>query len=179
MPFFHKDSISDGIILTKRAEHLKSHPGQISFPGGTLDRSDDSLLACALREWKEEMGTDSEHLEIHGRWDGYETKTGFHITPFIATYRGDFIFKIDPEEVEETIFLALSELQTVPFYAMVVPKRSPEQLIYYFDLPNGLLWGATCDLLVRFLQKFAGFSRLPKLVSPNLSEPPFFNPKAI
>ncbi len=179
MPFFSHNSETDGVILTKRSSNLKSHPGQISFPGGTLDKSDSSILDCALREWKEEMGSDPAHLKVHGRWEGYETKTGFHITPFVATYQGNFLFQTDPREVEMTILLPLATLQDVPFFALVVPKRSPEQLIFYFDLPEGLLWGATCDLLVRFLRSYANFNRLPKLVSPNLPQPPFLNPKLL
>ncbi|BDA77207.1 coenzyme A pyrophosphatase [Leptospira kobayashii] len=179
MPLFEDPVHGQGIILTQRALHLKSHPGQISFPGGVHEESDPNLLECALREWEEEMGVSKNSLTTLGRHTGLSTRTGFHITPFVCLYSGDFQFSLNKDEVEKTILLPLSQLQSSPFYAMSVPKRIPLDYISYFDLEEGLLWGATCEMILRFLKEFGNFDRKPKFVEPNLPHPPFLNPRLL
>ena len=76
LPFYQTGNHKTGILLTKRSEHLKSHAGQISFPGGKFDESDGTLLETALREWEEETGERRETLEIIGSYHGLNTGTG-------------------------------------------------------------------------------------------------------
>ncbi|MCZ8341446.1 MAG: CoA pyrophosphatase [Leptospira sp.] len=178
-PFYGTDEEAEGLILTQRAKHLKSHPGQISFPGGVMDNSDSNLLETALREWEEEMGVSKSHLDILGRVDGLLTRTGFHITPFIAKYNGDFQFSHNTDEVDNIILLPLKKLWEKPFYSIQIPNRKPEEYAYYFDFDEGLLWGATCEIILNFLKTHSQFDRIPKLVRPNLSHPPFLNPKLL
>lgn len=178
-PLFGNSNSAEGLILTQRSKHLKSHPGQISFPGGVKDAKDSNLLETALREWEEEMGVSKSNLEILGRIEGLRTRTGFHITPFIANYKGDFKFSHNKDEVEEIILLPLQELWEKPFYSIQIPGRNPAEYAFYFDLSTGLLWGATCEIILKFLRTFTEFDRTPVLVQPNLSIPPFLNPKLL
>jgi 8-oxo-dGTP pyrophosphatase MutT (NUDIX family) len=166
-----------GIILTKRSEHLSSHAGQISFPGGKFDVSDKTLLETALREWEEETGESRNTLEVIGSYDSINTGTGYHITPFISVYKGNFNFLLNKQEVDFLILLELRELLQLPFYSIQIDNHlSGRANLYYFDLSQGLLWGATCHILYHFLKDFCGFSRKPKIVKQNLDVIPYFQP---
>ena len=74
---------SDGhtVLLTRRADHLHDHPGQISFPGGRLDDTDRGPIDAALRETTEEIGLERRYVRLAGLLDGYETvRTAAKIT---------------------------------------------------------------------------------------------------
>ena len=75
------------ILLTRRAEHLSKHAGQISFPGGKLDETDSTPEAAAVRETAEEIGVSKEYIDIIGRLDPYITVTSFQITPVVAVLK--------------------------------------------------------------------------------------------
>lgn len=178
MPFYISDSNSDEIILTKRSDKLKSHAGQISFPGGKFDPSDITLEETALREWEEETGSSRQNLKVLGQYKAIDTRTGYHITPFVAVYEGDFQFSINVNEVDFIFRLSLKEMEELPFYTIQFRDMIGNNLfVYYFDHPRGLLWGATCHLLYHFLRDFCGFKREPIITLPNLSGPPFFDPR--
>lgn len=177
MPFYFTEDNHVGVLLTKRSEHLKSHAGQISFPGGKFDEADKTLLETALREWEEETGESRNTLEVIGSFHSLNTGTGYHITPFISIYRGNFKFNVNQNEVDFMIPLELEELTRAPFYTIEWEKNSSGRIhIYYFDLLSGLLWGATCHILYTFLKEMCGFERRPQFVKPNLNVPPFFSP---
>lgn len=171
----------DGFLLQKRNPNLIAHPGQIAFPGGVKDPEDRDLLQTALREWTEEMGVSPENLEIIGNYKGQLTHTGYHITPFVAKYSGDFSFAFNPEEVDRVILLELDRLWEVPFYS-IQGRRNPDGPfleVFYFDIEEGLLWGATARIIVDFLREHASFDRKPILKTPNLTAPPFLDVKRI
>ncbi|MBT6406345.1 MAG: CoA pyrophosphatase, partial [Rhodospirillaceae bacterium] len=69
------------ILLTRRTENLAHHPGQISFPGGHMEAHDETPEETALRETEEETGLARCHIDIIGRLDDYQTRTGFCVTP--------------------------------------------------------------------------------------------------
>lgn len=173
-PLFEAKDGDTGVLLTMRSKYLKSHPGQICFPGGVQEKGE-NLLETALREWEEEMGTSREEIEILGEQEGLDTRTGFHITPYLGIYRGDFRFHLN-EEVESAFPILISELWFRDFYSLNFEGLQNHN-IFYFDLKEkGLLWGATCELVLRFLKEFCSFDRKPIPVKPNLSYPPFFQP---
>ena len=67
---------------------LKDHPGQISFPGGRVDEVDDTYIETALREAKEEIGIDRNHIEILGLMPEYRTGSGFKVVPVVSIVVG-------------------------------------------------------------------------------------------
>ena len=73
------------VYLTKRASHLKHHPGQIAFPGGKTDPSDQDQTQTALREAEEEIGLPQSYVEILGHLSTHETVTGFQVRPVSST----------------------------------------------------------------------------------------------
>src|SRR6056297_2280829 len=72
------------LLFTKRADHLGEHPGQMSFPGGGREPSDESLLATATREAEEEIGLRPDEVEVVGRLDDLPTVTHYRIRPFVS-----------------------------------------------------------------------------------------------
>ncbi len=141
---------SDGarLILTKRASHLKHHPGQIAFPGGKVDPGDASAQAAALREAHEEVGLAPENVDVIGSLPAHETVTGFSIAPFIGLVRADFVPMPEAGEVEEVFTVPLSHLLNVDRFG-IERRRWLGQWRQYYAVPYGpyYIWGATARIL--------------------------------
>src|SRR5579862_1179249 len=96
------------VLLTQRTAHLSAHAGQISFPGGRIESTDDDEVAAALRETEEEVGLARDHISVVGRLDTYVTGTGFEITPIVGIVRPPYELTTDPYEVAEAFEVPLS-----------------------------------------------------------------------
>ena len=136
------------VILTKRASHLKHHPGQIAFPGGKQEAGDSGPEATALREAQEEIGLAPASVTVLGRLADHETVTGFTVTPILAQITGGFDPLADPEEVEEIFSAPLSHLLNPGRYSIQGRHWLGEQRRYY-TVPWGpyYIWGATACIL--------------------------------
>ena len=143
-----------GVLLTKRSARLKSHAGQVAFPGGRIERGDASAEAAALREAHEEIGLQPGHVEIAGRLPDYVTGTGFLISPVLALLPDGL--ELTPSEAEvEAIF-------TLPL-AVLLDPNAPERRRAHFrgrlrefwvwPHPDHYIWGATAAILVNLAQR--------------------------
>lgn len=144
--------ICDGaVILTKRASHLKHHPGQIAFPGGKLE-ADETPEQAALREASEEIGLDPSRVTPLLRLPSHETVTGFAMTPILARVAPGG-FACDPSEVDEVFAVPLSHLMT-PAHYQIHRRQWRGTWRAYFAVPWGpyYIWGATA----RILRQMAG-----------------------
>jgi len=144
------------LVLTKRASHLRNHPGQIAFPGGRQDAGDADLVATALREANEEIGLPREAVEVLGALPAHETVTGFLVTPILAEITRDFTPRPDPGEVAE-IFAAPLAHVTDPTRFRVERRMWRGTWRNYYIVPWGpyYIWGATARIL-RGLAERAG-----------------------
>ncbi len=150
---------SDGqhhIVFIKRTETVKEHKGQISFPGGTCEDVDNTLLETALRECCEEIGLNSDAIEVLGELDDEITTTSNYIvTPFIGMIPWPYRFVINPIEVDEIIEVPVAALLddgclqpgTEILNGKVVAS-------YAYHYQGQIIWGATARILNRFLDIF-------------------------
>lgn len=136
------------LILTKRSSHLKHHPGQIAFPGGKVDATDDGPIAAALREAQEEIGLPPAHVDIAGTLPPHETVTGFAVTPVLGFIRAPFAPIPEAGEVEEVFTTPLSHVLTPANFA-IERRRWRGEWRQYYAVPYGpyYIWGATARIL--------------------------------
>lgn len=146
------------VVFTRRADHLSAHAGQISFPGGRLNAGE-SAVDAALRECEEEIGLSPDRVQIIGRFDPYETVTGFQITPFVGIMQPDTRLRADPGEVAE-IFETPFDFLMNPANHVLEERMFAGQLRRYYAMPHEgrYIWGATAGLLKALADRFNALS---------------------
>ena len=136
------------VVLTKRALHLKHHPGQISFPGGKVEPSDDNCIETALREAKEEIGIAPESIEVIGQLDDYQTITGFNIRPVVGLLKDPVTYTPDSNEVAEILHVPLQHFIEKEQHVTLMIERSAKRYpVHYMPYKGHNIWGATAAIL--------------------------------
>jgi 8-oxo-dGTP pyrophosphatase MutT (NUDIX family) len=149
LPLFEgKDGLR--ILLTKRTERMKAHPGEISFPGGMYEEEDADTMRTALRESHEEVGIEAAHVEIVGRLDDTATLTGFVITPYVGIIPYPYTFKINRKEVARLIYLPYEHLRKSDLIQEQMEYRGKTETIDCIYYSGERIWGATCKILTMF-----------------------------
>ena len=136
------------IVFTKRAAHLKHHPGQISFPGGKVEDFDENFISTAVREAEEEIGLNSRGINIIGQLNPYETISGYVVTPVIAFISQQQNYVIDKGEVDEIFQLPLQYfLNFDNHYAIKIERHHKPFSIHFMPFDHHNIWGATAVML--------------------------------
>jgi 8-oxo-dGTP pyrophosphatase MutT (NUDIX family) len=150
------------VLLTRRTEHLRSHAGQISFPGGKAEPEDEDAAATAVREAREEVGLSPEHVEVIGTLPIYTTVTAFLVTPVVALITPGFDLHPDPYEVAEAFEVPLAFLMNPAHHERRAFESGDERREFYsmpWQPPGGgasyFIWGATAAMLRNFYRFLA------------------------
>ena len=150
------------VLLTLRPDHLKSHAGQIAFPGGKIEPSDRGPLAAALREAEEEIGLPAALAEPLGYLDGYQTGTGYRVQPVVALVDAAFDPRLDANEVSELFEVPLAFLVDPANHQRHAREWQGRQRHYYaMPYPDGpagerYIWGATAGMLRNLYERLIG-----------------------
>ena len=143
----HADRLT--VLLTQRAADFKNHAGQICFPGGRIEPTDDGPVAAALRESAEEIGLERQFIEVFGYLPDHLIISGYRVTPVVAFVRPGFTLKLDPTEVTDTFEVPLDFLLD-PANHKARRRKLGEGEIEVYDIPFGdrNIWGATAGMLM-------------------------------
>ncbi len=143
------------VIYTLRTGELRDHAGQVSFPGGSPEPQDKSLLATALREAEEEVDLESGFVEIIGELEEmYIPPSRFLVRPFVGLLREEAELALAPEEVEAIFSVSLEELMSPEAFKKVVWKREgrPHE-VPIFAVRGHEIWGATAAMTAGLLAR--------------------------
>jgi 8-oxo-dGTP pyrophosphatase MutT (NUDIX family) len=148
------DRREPGVILTQRPLWLRSHAGQVAFPGGKIDPDDESPIAAALREAEEELSLPREQVTILGATDIYTSGSGYHITPVVGIIAPDLPLVANPQEVEDWF--------EVPLHFLLDPANLEKRAAiwqgqnrHYYDMHwNGRrIWGVTAGIIANLARR--------------------------
>tara|TARA_R110002124_G_scaffold56525_2_gene159333 strand:- start:390 stop:1040 length:651 start_codon:yes stop_codon:yes gene_type:complete len=149
------------VLLTRRADHLGSHAGQVAFPGGKIEEGE-GVAAAALREADEEVGLKSEFVEVAGFLDAYETGTGFRIVPVVSFVRPGFTLDVHAGEVAEVFEVPLSFLMNGKNHERhKATWRGKEREYYAMPYDGHYIWGATAGMLKNMYDRIFATDDLP------------------
>jgi 8-oxo-dGTP pyrophosphatase MutT (NUDIX family) len=138
------------VLLTRRTEHLSSHAGQISFPGGRSEELDSSPIETALRETEEEIGLHRRHVEIIGVLPEHTTISAYRVTPVVALVEPPFDLSADPNEVAEVFEVPLAYLMDGLHHqrrSLELPHMAGRRNFYAMPYEQYFIWGATAAML--------------------------------
>jgi 8-oxo-dGTP pyrophosphatase MutT (NUDIX family) len=142
-----------GLILTVRREHMRTHAGQVAFPGGRIDPGE-SATAAALREAWEELGLQPDSAEVVAEIDPYRTVTGYVVTPVLAVVEPDQPLSPHEHEVADWFEAPLAfvlDAQNQQLKSALF--RGRERHYYEIVWNDRKIWGATAAMLVNLSRR--------------------------
>ena len=150
MPIFERGGKAH-FLLTLRTQEVATHKGQISFPGGIRESTDNNLCETALREMEEEVGIGKNHVEVVGPFHQYLSKTHFVVTPFVTFINKGFSVSPNSREVERILEVPLD------FFRCIEPRREVhKRVLYFYDYKGDIIWGLTAAMIKDFIELLDG-----------------------
>jgi len=158
MPIFELDGDLH-VVYIRRSDHVESHRGQVAFPGGRVDPTDESLLHTALREAEEEVRIDPASVDVLGGIEGTVARTSeIYVTPFIGVIPAADGLRADPREVAAIFFVPMNALEDPSYRGTYRFRRdngevSEHPAIFYNDQ---VIWGLTLRFTEEVLRRMNG-----------------------
>ncbi|MFA5552803.1 MAG: CoA pyrophosphatase [Trueperaceae bacterium] len=143
------------LLFTVRAARLKSHAGEIAFPGGRLDPGETHVQA-ALRETEEEVGLRVSEEQVLGRLSDHPSPAGYVATPFVAHVPWPQELTLNPTEVDAVFTVPLTELAAIEPQTRVAELARYRRLLYSYPWGEYLIWGFTGNVVRDLLEVLAG-----------------------
>lgn len=147
------DKPEPGVILTVRREHLRTHAGQIAFPGGRVDPGEDAVSA-ALREADEELALPPAAVEQVGRLDDYRTVTGYVVTPVIGVIPSGLALEPHDLEVADWFEAPLAHLLDPANHRLdAAVFAGGERRYWQIEWESRRIWGATAAMIINLSRR--------------------------
>ena len=144
-----------GFLLIHRPSNMRSHPGQVAFPGGKIDPGE-TAIAAALREANEELGIDPADVTVIGASDTYRSGSGYAITPVIAVIPPDLALQPNPTEVAQWfeapvdfVFDAANHAQNSAVW------QGQERCYIEIMWQHHRIWGVTAGIIANLAKRIA------------------------
>jgi 8-oxo-dGTP pyrophosphatase MutT (NUDIX family) len=158
VPLVHR---SEGmtLLLTRRTDTLRTHAGQVSFPGGRVERADADAVGAALRETYEETGIAPRFVDPLGYLDSFDTVSGFCVSPVVGWVEPGFELAPDPAEVSAVFEVPLDYvLAPGRLHATEIQWRGERRRIHEFHYEGHRVWGATAAIILNLIRRLEASS---------------------
>jgi 8-oxo-dGTP pyrophosphatase MutT (NUDIX family) len=144
------------ILLTQRTDRVEHHKNQISFPGGTIDNDDKSIVHAALRETEEELGIPSDLIEVLGFIDEVTTPPCFLVTPVVGILEYLPELRLNHIEVENAFTVPLDFFNDENNMRLEYRKfEGKKSEVYFYEHGDKTIWGVTAYIIRLFLRRIS------------------------
>lgn len=137
------------IVFTRRTNGVRTHQGEVSFPGGSYEQGDKDLTSTALRETFEEIGVEPDCVKILGGLNPTKTISGYCVFPFIGILKSPPVFTMNHEEVERTFLVPVRWLMNddnIYEKDHILNGQIVKKVIHFKDFDGEHLWGLTARM---------------------------------
>lgn len=142
---FDLTKLNPELLLIKRSQNLRNHPGEWAFPGGKVDQEDKKYSETALREIREEVGLNPSIIDLLGRLETVKTTSGYYVVPFVGVLDNEYSLRLNGNEVDDYMLLPFNVLISSETCRQINYKNQMKQLAYVVD--DRVIWGATARII--------------------------------
>ena len=136
------------LLFTVRSSDLRSHAGQIAFPGGSAEEGDADIITTALREAHEEVGIAPDNVDVVGVLSPLVTAVSDRwLTPVVGLQREPWVVLVDSNEVAEWFRVDLASLMEAPHQIREFQRASVRRDVHFYDVESRVIWGVSAAIL--------------------------------
>jgi len=136
------------LLFTVRSSDLRSHAGQIAFPGGSAEEGDADIITTALREAHEEVGIAPDNVDVVGVLSPLVTAVSDRwLTPVVGLQREPWVVLVDSNEVAEWFRVDLASLMEAPHQIREFQRAGVRRDVHFYDVESRVIWGVSAAIL--------------------------------